>query len=237
MNHVDAHAPVLRIGSCCTGIWGLDLGVSRALSHLGVESEHVVLCEGEAFAARVCAARMESGEVHRAPIWSDVRTLGSLGIEVDMLVGGFPCQDISTAGKGAGLDGERSGLFFAMLDAAVQMGCGYLFLENVSAIATRGLDRVLGSLAEAGFDAEWCYLRASDVGAPHKRERWFCLAYSQRGAGARLSRGGVEGRRAPEGGGDDLQASAGRYVGQLERGLGDSGASDMAHPDGDDWRG
>jgi site-specific DNA-cytosine methylase len=111
---------------------------------------------------------------------------------VDCIAAGFPCQDISIAGRRAGLDGKRSGLFFDILDLADACGAWLLSLENVSAIATatasvvdeaegaldeRAAARVVGELADRGWHAEWITLSASDVGASHGRERWFCLAW------------------------------------------------------------
>ncbi len=102
-----------------------------------------------------------------------------------IITGGFPCQDISNAGKRAGLEGEHSGLWFEMfrlIQETIDSGMGpdYICIENVAAITGRGLSRVLADLAEAGFDAEWQCLRASDFGAPHQRERIFIVAYPQR---------------------------------------------------------
>jgi len=91
--------------------------------------------------------------------------------------GGFPCQDISVAGKGAGLAGERSGLWFEYARLIGEVRPRYAIMENVGALSFRGLDTVLGSLAEIGYDAEWCDIRASDVGAPHKRERLWIVGY------------------------------------------------------------
>ena len=91
--------------------------------------------------------------------------------------GGFPCQDISVAGKGAGLAGERSGLWFEYARLIGEIQPQYAIMENVGALSFRGLDAVLGSLAEIGYDAEWCDIRASDVGAPHRRERIWIVAY------------------------------------------------------------
>ena len=91
--------------------------------------------------------------------------------------GGFPCQDISVAGKGAGLAGERSGLWFEYARLIGEVRPRYAIMENVGALSFRGLDTVLGSLAEIGYDAEWCDIRASDVGAPHKRERIWIVGY------------------------------------------------------------
>jgi len=93
------------------------------------------------------------------------------------IAGGFPCQDISVAGKGAGLDGGRSGLWFEYARIIGELRPRFAIMENVGALTIRGLDRVLGSLAEIGYDAEWQDIRASDVGAPHRRERIWIVAY------------------------------------------------------------
>jgi DNA (cytosine-5)-methyltransferase 1 len=119
--------------------------------------------------------------------WTFAEIAGALG-PVDVITAGFPCQDISHAGKRAGIkEGTRSGLWFRVADAVRVLRPRVVLLENVAAIASPGggLDVVLGSLAEVGFDAEWGVLRASDVGAPHGRARWFCVAYpgGQLGAG------------------------------------------------------
>ena len=101
-----------------------------------------------------------------------------------ILTGGFPCQDISVAGKGAGIGGARSGLWFEYARLIGEIRPRYAIMENVGALTRRGLDRVLGSLAEIGYDAEWSDIRASDVGAPHRRERIWIVAYPQeRGPG------------------------------------------------------
>ena len=91
--------------------------------------------------------------------------------------GGFPCQDISIAGKGKGIDGERSNLWYHYWQAIGILQPDFAIIENVSAFTFRGLDRVLANLAEIGYDAEWQNIRASDLGAPHKRERIWVIAY------------------------------------------------------------
>jgi DNA (cytosine-5)-methyltransferase 1 len=121
---------------------------------------------------------MADGDLPYAPIWDDVRTLDGRpwrGL-VDIVYGGFPCQDISCAGTGAGLDGKRSGLFFEIMRIADEVRPTFLFFENVPAIRTRGLDRVLSELAVRGYDCRWRMLSAQEIGAPHKRNRWFLLA-------------------------------------------------------------
>jgi len=94
-----------------------------------------------------------------------------------IITGGFPCQDISIAGNGAGLDGSRSGLWFEYWRLISELQPRFAIMENVGALSFRGLDRVLGSLSEIGYDAEWQDIRASDVGAPHRRERIWIVAY------------------------------------------------------------
>jgi len=95
---------------------------------------------------------------------------------VDLICGGFPCQDISYAGKGAGLDGERSGLWYEFARVVRILEPRYVLVENVSALLTRGLDAVLGTLASLGYDAWWDCLQAANFGAPHIRDRVFVIA-------------------------------------------------------------
>lgn len=149
----------------------------------------VAYCENDRYAQGVLLSRMADGSIPAAPIWDDVRTLRwdrDLP-RVDIVYGGFPCQDISIAGAGAGLDGQRSGLFFEIVRIVREVRPSYVFLENVTAIAFRGLDRVAGELAALGFDCRWDMLRACDVGAPQERERWWLLAHAD-GAGLQESR-------------------------------------------------
>ena len=169
-------------------------GVRAAFEFLGIEHRTVCYVEREAAAAAQLARLMEAGALDPAPVWSDLLTFNGAAWRgcVDFLVAGFPCQDISIAGRRAGLDGHRSGLFFDILNIADDCGAHGLFLENVSAIATatatavdeaegtleeRAAARVVGELADRGWDAEWITLSASDVGASHGRARWFCLAW------------------------------------------------------------
>lgn len=112
------------------------------------------------------------------PIHDDICTFQSEPGSADVVVGGFPCQDISQAGKGAGLAGSRSGLFYELLRVVRMVGPRYVVLENVAAITHRGMDDVLGALAEAGYDAEWACIPAAAVGACHQRDRWWCVAYA-----------------------------------------------------------
>ena len=163
-----------RILSLFSGYGGLDLAVHAALRR----ARTVCYVEREAFVVGVLAARMEAGDLDAAPVWGDVSTFDGAPWRgaVDLVVGGFPCQDISPAGTGAGLDGERSGLWREFARIVREVRPGYVYLENSSALSVRGLDRVLADLAAVGMDAEWDVWRASDVGAPHERARMFVLA-------------------------------------------------------------
>ncbi|WP_443032972.1 DNA cytosine methyltransferase [Streptomyces sp. DH10] len=95
---------------------------------------------------------------------------------VDIITAGFPCQDISNAGKRVGIEGSRSGIWANVAEAVRVLRPKLVFLENVSAIRSRGIDRVLGDLAACGYDAVWTCYRASAAGAPHHRDRWFLVA-------------------------------------------------------------
>lgn len=133
---------------------------------------------------------MGKAELDPAPVWDDIVTFDGRpwrGL-VDCVSGGFPCQDISNAGKRAGIDGERSGLWSEFARIVDEVRPRFVAIENVSALRSRGLDRVLGDLAALGYDAEWMCLRASDVGATHRRERIFILAHSS-GAGLATGHG------------------------------------------------
>lgn len=160
--------------SLFSGGGGLDLGIHLALP----AARTVCYVEREAFAASALVARMEEGSLASAPIWSDVATFQGRNWRgvVDLVIGGFPCQDVSNAGKRAGLDGDRSGLWREYARIIGEIRPALVFVENVSALRSRGLDRVLKDLAALGYDAEWDCFRASDVGAPHRRERIFIIA-------------------------------------------------------------
>lgn len=159
---------MITFGSLFAGIGGFDLGFERA----GMACKWQV--EIDDYANRVLAKHWP--DVHRE---RDIRQCGSHNLQrVDVICGGFPCQDISYAGLGAGLDGERSGLFFEAVRVVRELQPRVIVLENVAALLTRGLDRVLGTLAEIGFDAEWHCIPAAAVGAPHIRDRVFVVGYS-----------------------------------------------------------
>ena len=133
----------------------------------------VCAVEWEPYPASVLCARQNDGFLPPFPIWDDVQTFKGepwRGI-VDVISGGFPCQDISAAGKGAGIDGERSGMWREMARIICEVGPRYVFVENSPMLTSRGLGAVLGDLASMGFDAKWGVLGANDIGANHQRDR------------------------------------------------------------------
>jgi DNA (cytosine-5)-methyltransferase 1 len=140
----------------------------------------VCAVERERYAADVLVARQNDGSLPPFPIWDDVCTFDGRDWcgRVDVVSGGFPCQDISAAGKGAGIGGERSGLWGHMARVIGEVRPKFAFMENSPMLTGRGLGVVLGNLADLGFDAEWCVLGASDVGAPHLRKRIWILAHA-----------------------------------------------------------
>jgi DNA (cytosine-5)-methyltransferase 1 len=165
----DGDGPV--VGSLCTGYGGLDLAVLEVLGgRVGWCADpdpHVQVITG----ARLPGAP-NLGDITRVD-WARVR-------RVDVISAGFPCEDLSAAGKGAGIkEGTRSGLWISVAAAVRALRPQLVFVENVEALRWRrpGLGRVLGDLAQAGYDTCWCCVRASDLGLPHRRERMFLLAH------------------------------------------------------------
>jgi len=136
--------------------------------------------EWAAYPAAVLAARQDDGFLPPFPIWSDVQTFDGKPWRgrVDVVSGGFPCQDISAAGKGAGIDGERSVMWSHMARIVGEVQPNFVFVENSPMLTSRGLGRVLGDLAALGYDAEWMCLSAAECGAPHQRDRIWILANS-----------------------------------------------------------
>ena len=133
----------------------------------------VAFCEIEPYPRAVLAKHWPG-----VPIFKDVRKLAAADVHgVDVICGGFPCQDISVAGRGAGIDGERSGLWAEYARLIGEIRPRYVIVENVAALLGRGLGRVLGDLAALGFDAQWHCIPASAVGSPQGRDRLWIVAY------------------------------------------------------------
>jgi DNA (cytosine-5)-methyltransferase 1 len=140
----------------------------------------VCAVEWEPYPASVLCARQNDGFLPPFPIWDDIQTFDGRpwrGI-VDVVSGGFPCQDISAAGGGAGIDGERSGMWKEMARVVHEVRPQFVFVENSPMLTSRGLGTVLGDLASLGFDAKWGVLGAADVGAPHQRDRIWIVGHS-----------------------------------------------------------
>jgi DNA (cytosine-5)-methyltransferase 1 len=211
----------LTIGSLFSGIGGLDLGIERGLTSAGVAAETIWQVEQSDYCRRILSRHWPHAERY-----TDVRTVTAETVRaIDVLVGGFPCQDISTAGKGAGLAGEKSGLFFEMARIVGELEPRIVVMENVPAITGRGLDVVLGTMASLGYDARWGGLRASEVGAPHRRERWFCVCWLADASSSDLRSVSGSIRRppiSPEGEGDQRERGRSVAGGRGEAQLADS---------------
>jgi DNA (cytosine-5)-methyltransferase 1 len=143
----------------------------------------VCAVEWDAYARDVLVARQNDGCLEPFPIWDDVQTFDGRPWRgrVDVVSGGFPCQDISAAGKGAGITGARSGMWSHMARIIGEVRPRFVFVENSPVLTSRGLGTVLGDLAAMGYDARWGVLGAIDAGAPHKRERIWIVADNQSG--------------------------------------------------------
>ena len=140
----------------------------------------VCAVEWDAYARDVLVARQNDGCIDPFPIWDDVQTFDGRPWRgrVDVVSGGFPCQDISAAGKGAGITGARSGMWSHMARIIGEVRPRFVFVENSPVLTSRGLGTVLGDLAALGYDAQWGVLGAVNAGAPHKRERIWIVAHA-----------------------------------------------------------
>jgi len=186
-------------------LYGLDIfsGIGGITLALKDWVRPIAYCENDPYCQGVLLSRMQSHELPIAPIWDDIKTLsGKYLPKVDIIYGGFPCQDISVAGNGKGLEGKRSCLFFEIMRLAEEIKSKFVFLENVPAIRTRGLGVILKEFTKAGYDCRYGFLSAYDVGAPHKRERWFLLAYTRSKRRQQESRSTHENESTNEGRGE-----------------------------------
>ena len=160
---------MLKLIDTFSGIGGFSLAAEQIVGGF----ETVAFVECEPYCQKVLKKHWPT-----VPIYDDIRTYKPEPYSADVICGGFPCQDISVAGRGEGITEEtRSGLFHELLRVIRLVRPRFVVLENVSAILTNGLDIVLGELFEAGYDAEWACFPASMVGACHQRDRWWLVAY------------------------------------------------------------
>jgi DNA (cytosine-5)-methyltransferase 1 len=186
---------MLNVLDLFSGIGGFSLGLERTG---GFKTR--AFCEIEPYCRAVLRKHWPDAEIH-----GDITSRGFVQGEADVITAGFPCQDVSLAGAGAGLAGARSGLYRHVIRAIRLVRPRVAVLENVAALLGRGLGEVLGDLAEVGYDAEWHCIPASSVGAPHQRDRIWIVTYpisdGQQGIGSR--------RDAGEAGVDDARRSLG----------------------------
>jgi len=180
----------MKLGSLFSGVGGLELGLERALG-----ATTVWQVEQDPYCLQVLEKHWPS-----ARRYTDVNDVGAANLEpVDILCGGFPCQDLSGAGRGEGLSGARSGLWYEMLRITDELRPRWLVIENVNT-RRRWLLSILRDLTSIGYDAEWQTVSAADVGAPHLRRRCFVIAYPN---GKQLRQ--QPGRRAGQDGQEETQ--------------------------------
>ena len=167
---------MFRVLDLFSGIGGFSLGLERTNGF-----ETIAFCEIEPFCQKVLKKHWPN-----VPIFEDIKELNN-NIEqldylrpIDVICGGFPCQDLSYAGKGGGIHAERSGLWWEMVKTIGLLRPKYVIIENVAAILGRGFSDVLISLAKERYNVEWEIIRAQDFGLLHERERLFAIAYLMR---------------------------------------------------------
>ena len=165
----------MKVLDLFSGIGGFSIGLEK------VGFETVAFCEIEPYCQAVIRKHWPD-----TPIYNDVRSVNADRLAadghdgIDVITAGFPCQDISIAGHGAGLDGERSGLWSEVARIVGEIRPRWVMLENVAALLGRGMGRVIGDLAAIGYDAQWEVISASAVGAPHRRQRVWIVAHDRR---------------------------------------------------------
>lgn len=169
------------------------------LADLMLGHDPVGYVEIDDYCQRIIAQRIKDGILPNAPIFGDIRAFNGEGFAggytglVDIVAGGFPCQDISVAGKGKGIDGEHSGLWGEMARTVRIVRPKYVFVENSPMLSIRGARRVFGDLASMGYDARWGVLSAHETGAPHLRKRMFIVANSVSFGWSRMEEGEQKG--------------------------------------------
>ena len=207
----------MRMLDLFSGIGGFSLAAEWVW---GDDLEIVAFCEIDKYCRKVLNKNFPS-----VPIYKDIKELdGEAFKDIDLITGGFPCQDISIAGRGAGIEGARSGLWSEMHRLISHIRPRYVIIENVPMLTVRGGTRVISDLAEIGMDAEWQIVGADDVGAWHRRKRIWIVSYPKH-----IRRYGVQ---EPEGSGSRIHSQAGQSRAEQSKGS-DSGKGrneDLAHP-------
>ena len=165
---------MIKIGSLFSGIGGFELGCQWAFEKANIDHQIMWQCEKDNFCRKVLKKHWPNTK-----IYNDITKINPLELEpVDIIMGGFPCQDISIANTtGEGLNGKKSGLFWKMFGIIGDLRPRITVLENVANFTVRGLSTVCGAFAEIGYNAEWEIISASMFGAPHLRKRLFFVAY------------------------------------------------------------
>lgn len=162
---------------------GLDLfsGIGGLTIALDAWVKPIAYCENDRYAQGVLLSRMESGDLPVAPIWDDTTTLqGYFLPRIDIIYGGFPCQDLSVAGLRKGLSGKRSGLFYEIVRLAKEIKPTLVFIENVGQGSENWVPEVRRAFRAIGYRIKDSQITAAEVGTPHERKRWFGLAYPMR---------------------------------------------------------
>ncbi len=185
----------LKVLDLFSGIGGFSLGLERTGGF-----ETVAFCEIEEFPRRILAKHWPE-----VPCHDDVRTFDFATVEADVICGGFPCQDLSSQGKRAGLSGSRSGLYREILRAICVVRPGYTVMENVADLLGSGMGTLLGDLASIGHDAEWHCIPAGELNAPHERDRVWIVAHPEDEQGVHEPYSGKIAKRLPS---DSLNGEA-----------------------------
>lgn len=177
--------------SLFSGIGGIDVALSEWV-------RPIAYCEIDLYCQGILLSRMGFSEIASAPIWNDILTFSGTDLRgaVDIIYGGFPCQNLSVAGLREGLEGKQSGLFYEILRLCRETQCGWVFLENVPGLVSLGGTEVVRELTALGYDCRWCVISAASLGAPHKRDRWFLLAHFQSGTHREHNDGPLEGQKS-----------------------------------------
>ncbi|WP_425607908.1 DNA cytosine methyltransferase [Pseudodesulfovibrio pelocollis] len=188
----------LTVGSLFSGAGCGDLGLEWA------GFDHAWFCEVDDYARKILTLRWPG-----KPVYRDIREVDFTQVEpVDLLAGGFPCQDISVAGRGCGIEGARSGLWSEFARAIAEIRPQYALIENSPALVGRGLDVVLSDLAALGYDAQWHCVQAAALGAPHKRDRIWIVGYAS-------CYGRVQGRENHSGHDGAIPPADGQHTGEM----------------------